>query len=347
MDLKTTNQIRGILVWMIFFRHCISYFPKNIKRNKISILIDKSFGQNIVSPFLFYSGYGINESFLKKGNQYIKSLPIKSIIIFIKSQIILLVFLFDNVLLGNKISFKIYLKAIIFKNGLGNSYWFAFAIILLYIYSYLSFILISNKKLNIIGIIFITIFCYFHIIIVYKFYHKVIYSVDTIICFILGFYYSLLKSNLDRIIMKNDQIYFGIMILLVLFYYNLYNINNKNIYNESLKNCSFILILVLMSIKIKFNNPFLTLLNNHSYSIYLLQRLVMRHIHKKRYFKNHEFISFFLQFLLVIFMAIIFDKYTFFINSLLQTKEKQNKNLIKAIKPSKNPLINDESYLIK
>ena len=147
--------------------------------------------------------------------------------------------------------------------------------------------------------------------------------------------------------MKNDQIYFGIMILLVLFYYNLYNINNKNIYNESLKNCFFILILVLMTIKIKFNNPFLTLLNNHSYSIYLLQRLVMRHIHKKRYFKNHEFISFFFYFLLVIFMAIIFDKYTFFINSLLQTKEKQNKNLIKVIKPSRNPLINDESYLIK
>ena len=98
MDLKTTNQIRGILVWMIFFRHCIFYFPKNIKRNKISILIDKSFGQNIVSPFLFYSGYGINESFLKKGNKYIKSLPIKSFIIFIKFQIILLVYLFDNYL---------------------------------------------------------------------------------------------------------------------------------------------------------------------------------------------------------------------------------------------------------
>ena len=347
MDLKTTNQIRGILVWMIFFRHCISYFPKNIKRNKISILIDKSFGQNIVSPFLFYSGYGINESFLKKGNKYIKSLPIKSFIIFIKSQIILLVYLFDNILLGNKISFKTYLKAIIFKNGLGNSYWFAFAIILLYIYSYLSFILIRNKKLNIIGIIFITIFCYFHIIIVYKFYHKVIYSVDTIICFILGFFYSLLKSNLDRIIMKNDQIYFGIMILLIVFYYKLYNINNKNIYNVSLKNCFFILILVLMTIKIKFNNPLLTLLNSHSYSIYLLQRLVMRHIHKKRYLKNHEFISFFLQFLLVIFMAIIFDKYTFFINSLFQTNEKRNKYLIKAKKPSKNPLINDESYLKK
>ena len=98
MNINNTNQIKGIFVWMIFFRHCTEYFPKSTKVGKISILIDKSLEQNIVSPFLFYSGFGINESFLKKGIQYIKTLPKKSAIIFIKSEIILLFFLFNFLL---------------------------------------------------------------------------------------------------------------------------------------------------------------------------------------------------------------------------------------------------------
>jgi hypothetical protein len=219
MNINNTNQIKGIFVWMIFFRHCTEYFPKSTKVGKISILIDKSLEQNIVSPFLFYSGFGINESFLKKGIQYIKTLPKKSAIIFIKSEIILLFFLFNNILLGIRVSFKRYLLAAIFKTSIGNSYWFAFTIITLYIYSFLSFIFIKNKKFDYLGILFITIFCFFHIIFAYRFYHKnEIISVDNIICFALGFYYSLLKPCLDKKIMKNEYSYYRMIILSILFY---------------------------------------------------------------------------------------------------------------------------------
>ena len=141
---------------MIFFRHFIEYCKE---KANISIIINNAFGQNIVSLFLFYSGYGINESFIKKGYNYIKTLPIKSFIFTIKSEIIILIFLFNNLLLGLKISIKQYLYACIFKSGIGNSYWFAFAIISLYFYSYLSFYFIKNKKFNIIGIFFMTILC--------------------------------------------------------------------------------------------------------------------------------------------------------------------------------------------
>jgi hypothetical protein len=41
MNINNTNQIKGIFVWMIFFRHCTEYFPKSTKVGKISILIDK------------------------------------------------------------------------------------------------------------------------------------------------------------------------------------------------------------------------------------------------------------------------------------------------------------------
>ncbi len=160
-----------MFVWMIFFRHFTEYINKRQKINKISILIDRSLEQNIVSLFLFYSGYGIYESYKLKGNKYIKSLPLKSLILFIKSQIVLLLFLLNNNILGIKTSLKDILLSIIFKKGIGNSYWFNFTIILLYNYSFFSFIFVK-KKFNFLSIIFINIICYFHIKFVFNYYHR-------------------------------------------------------------------------------------------------------------------------------------------------------------------------------
>ena len=127
MDLENTNNVKGIFVWMIFFRHSYDYYYKDPR--KISNIIDISLEQNIVSLFLFYSGYGIYKSFSNKGKKYIKTLPIKSTILFIKTQIILFLFLLNNKFLHKKISFKEYFYAVILKKSIGNSYWFSFTII--------------------------------------------------------------------------------------------------------------------------------------------------------------------------------------------------------------------------
>ena len=170
IDLENTLPVKGIFVWMIFFRHWSGYIKKRGFGKLISRGIDAGLKQNIVSLFLFYSGFGINQSFRAKGSIYIKKLPKKSALIYTKSQIIILFFLLNNKILGIKTSFASYKSALIFKKGIGNSYWFAFEIIMLYIYSFLSFIYI-NKKYNLIGIIILNIICYFHFLYVYNYYH--------------------------------------------------------------------------------------------------------------------------------------------------------------------------------
>ena len=90
MDLENTSHIKGIFVWIIIFHHNRSYYPKKIHYFYMKIL--NSIGQKMVSLFLFYSGYGIIESIKKKGLLYVKSLPQKAIILFIKFQLILLIF---------------------------------------------------------------------------------------------------------------------------------------------------------------------------------------------------------------------------------------------------------------
>lgn len=125
----------------------------------------------MVSLFLFYSGFGIFESIKKKGIKYAKSLINKAMILFIKSQIILIFYILNNLFLGIKMTLKNYFLSTIFKENIGNSNWFAFTIICFYIYSYISFIIIKHN-FYILGIIILNIICLFHIYFVYNFFSK-------------------------------------------------------------------------------------------------------------------------------------------------------------------------------
>ena len=325
MELKNTNSIKGIFVWMIILSHYKSYYKQ--KKKYLYRIILKCFGQKMVSLFLFYSGFGIFESIKKKGNKYIKTLLNKAKILFIKSQIILLFFLLNNLFLDIKMTLKKYILSIIFKTTIGNSNWFAFTIICFYIYSYISFITFKHN-FYILGIIILNIICAFHIYFVYNFYYpNRLYTIDNTFCFIVGFYYSLLKNYLNKIIMKNDITYFLSLSFLILIYYYFY-ITKKTILIHLFMNLFFSLIIVLISMKIRFNNEFLNLLNSHSFSIYLLQRIVMRFIYYKQYFKNNELIRFFFEFILIILISTIFDKFTTSIDYYFGGKNYQNKAFI-------------------
>ena len=174
---------------------------------------------------------------------------------------------------------KRYFLSVIFKSSLGNSNWFAFTIIIFYFYSYISFLFTRHKLFF--GIIIISFLCLLHTLFVYFYYYpKAIYSVDTVLCFIGGFYYSFSKNYIDKVLLKND--------------------------------------LVLITLKARFNNDLLNFLNSHSYSIYLFQRLVIWIVSGKQIFKNYNFIQISFEFTSIFFIASLFDKYTTFIDKIFK-----------------------------
>ena len=99
MKLDNTSSIKGIFVWLIIFCHKIKY---GINKNYLFKKIVRNLGQKVVSMFLFYSGFGIYESIKTKGSIYVKTLPYKAVIIFLKSQIIILMFLGTNIFIFKK-----------------------------------------------------------------------------------------------------------------------------------------------------------------------------------------------------------------------------------------------------
>lgn len=310
MELENTNSVKGIFVWLIIFCHKSSYI-KN--KNYLFFKIIGYLGQKVVSMFFFYSGFGIYESLKKKGLNYVKTLPKKAYILFLKFQIILFLYLTTNIFIfKNKVTIKTYLLSVIFKTSLGNSNWFAFTIILLYIYSYLSFIFINHHQLF--GIVIMSFLCLFHCLLVYiYFYPGKIYSVDTVLCFVIGFYFSCIKNLFDKVIMINDICYFFITSFIIFAYYQFF-ISNYLIY-ISIRNALFSILVILISIKVRINNEFLKFLSSHSFSIYLLQRLIMWIVFRKNIFKNSDFIQTSFEFTSIFFISSLFDKYTSFIDN--------------------------------
>ena len=341
IDLKNTFSIKGIFVWIIIFYHYSHYEWR--KKYIFEIIVDYV-GQKMVSMFLFYSGYGIYESVKKKGNKYAKSLLIKSLIILIKSELIILIFGLRCIIYRKEVSLKKFILTIFFKTSIGNSYWFAYTIILYYFYAYLSFVFIKNKKYNFVGIIIISVICYAHGYFTYFYYLQKSISIDNTLPFILGFIYSLVRNFTDKYIMKYDFSYFATYILISLIYYYFYIHKEENIFMRIFLNGTFSILVILTTMKMRFDNEILKFLNVHSYSIYLLQKAVLLTFYEEKYLKKHECIKIFIEIILIIFIATTFDHYTAFIDKYFKKVDnrllnvKSNVKLVKDDESSKNAI---------
>ena len=134
--------------------------------------------------------------------------------------------------------------------------------------------------------------------------------------------------------MKNDIIYFGFLSITILLYYQFYKL--KSLIYNSILNVLFAFLIILLSMKVKFNNHFLKFLNLHSFSIYLLLKISNdTSLQKKNIFKQNNFIQISFEFTAIIFLACLFDKHTIFINTIFSSNPIKDKifgyNIIKTI----------------
>lgn len=136
--------------------------------------------------------------------------------------------------------------------------------------------------------------------------------------------------------MKYDYSYFGILTSFSLIYCYFYINKDKSIFMIIFMNGIFCIIVILVNMKVKFDNDFLKFLNVHSYSIYLLQRVIFRIFYEKKYLESYECLRFFLQFILIILIATTFDYSTSFI-------DKYFKRVDNRLEPKKHFLLNNES----
>ena len=271
MSKKQTTIINSMFLILVFYSHFYTYI-NNINQMDVCLkFIIGKIGQLMVTTFLFYSGYGICES-IKKNKDYKKNFFKKRFLpTYINFIIAIVLFIIINRLINSNYELEQILLSFTAWEAIGNSNWYMFAIFSEYIFLIVSFKLVKKEKQQ---IIFVSILTIIYIIILSKFKERHWY--DTILCFPAGMYFSYYKSKIEKYIL-NKKKYLYILSLAFLTFVLLYflHIDYPSIIVYNLISLLFVFIIMIISIKIEFNNCVFEYLGKRLFWIYILQRIPM------------------------------------------------------------------------
>ena len=192
--------------------------------------------------FLFYSGYGVGESFKKKGAAYVKKIPRHRILAtLVNFDIAVGVFIIINLLLGVPITLRQSLLSFTGWEDVGNSNWYIFVILVCYT---LTFMVLSVARTKLARVTLLFASCLPVMLVLY--YTRGSWWYDTMLCYPAGFAFSMYRRQAD---------------------------NYRLAYN--LMSISFALIVVLTTMKLGIDNPLLRWVGSNLFPIYIYMRVPM------------------------------------------------------------------------
>lgn len=282
---EMTTLIKGIFAVVILFKHCREYISTTAVNgwggHSYDILfnaIPDYTGQLMVVMFLFYSGYGIMESFKKKKSDYLNGFMSKRVLkTLVHYDIAVLLFLVVETLLGRTYSTENYVLSWTAWLSLGNSNWFVFDIIVLYILSYIGLTLCSRYKFKMQAFLWY-IFSASAVLFVLMFVVKSSASYwwwDTIMTFPLGMLWSAYKDKIEHRL-NNRKSYITILITVSVLFSIFYYLSHQYMYIFFIPEAmAFAILLTLFTMKFEIKSSILDWLGINAFAIYILQRLPM------------------------------------------------------------------------
>lgn len=275
LSIDTTTSIKGIFILLVFFSHFNSYTYFSSESDLLYFTIVKTFGQTMVTLFLFYSGYGVMEAIQKKGIRYIDSFPVKRILATLfRFDCAVLLFLIIGLIFNSQYTFKQVLLSLIGWDTLGNSNWYIFVILVLYLITYFVFKLIKTEKYFIPVIAIAFAICVL-IVACWYFNIKPIWWYDTALCYVVGMFFSLLKPYFKKLksSLFNGILWFVSLGLIIGFFRFTQSAGNTLFYLAS--NVIFAIMVVWISMYIQIGNKILYWCGNNLFELYILQRIPM------------------------------------------------------------------------
>ena len=291
MGTAQTGSIKGIFAMIILFSHLRSYLTVTAPADLLYCTVLDLIGQLMVTLFFFYSGYGILESFRHKPDymgSFFKNRILKTLLHF---DMAVLLFLILSLLLGQTYPPKTYLLCWVGWTSLGNSNWFIFDMLALYLVTWPALLLSGRTRRKPLWACLLTTAFSLILWVVLRELRSGGWGTiwyNTILCYPLGMWYSLVRERLDDLWQRRKGLSWLSLFLVIICFVGcalLYRRTGRvTVY--SLYACVFSLLIVLITTKVKVDNPILRWLGEISFSIYILQRLpmiLMEHFGLARY----------------------------------------------------------------
>ena len=276
MSVERTTSVKGFFALIIFLSHVRGYLiPDSGNAWEIFSSVLSHIGQLMVTMFFFYSGYGVFESFKRKPDYrkgFFRKRILKTLVNF---DLAVVLYLILDIALQKEYPVKNYFLCWTGWEGIGNSNWFIFIMLVLYVISFLSFCVTAGarepekgQKAVLASVIAMTAVLF----VLLRFSDRKDYWYNTVFCYSFGMLFSYFKDSIDRILSGKTAfpvILVAVIILFLLFYF----IENAAAYNVCA--CCFCLIVSMITMKVRISNPVLIWLGRHAFSIYILQRIPM------------------------------------------------------------------------
>lgn len=298
-----TLPIKGFSVTLVFLSHFYNYAkPLGATADVLYRFMISLTGQSIVTMFLFYSGFGIYESIRTKGSPYVSGFLKKRFLpTWINFAVCVGFYMVYKLIKGEKLYAAKVLPALIGWISIGNSNWFMFVTFVLYILVFVSFIgFINSPKLKsaVPIAIFIALTAVFACILYFT---RSSWWYNTIFCFPLGMLYSYYKKEIDAMLHKH----YGACLMILLALTVLFRIASlwQNVIFCAYS-AVFSLLVVVITVKIRFRNPLFNWMGKHVFSIYILQRLVFM-VLRNRF--DNAYVYFIASFAVTLLISALYD----------------------------------------
>lgn len=275
-----TDAVKGLFILLVFLSHSLKYicncgYQFNAAGDSLFNSFFMGFTQLVVVMFLFYSGYGVCESFKRNGLAYAKKMPRHRLLgTLLNYDIAVIIFVVVSLLLGIGITLNQGLVALTSWDTVGIDNWYIFVILLCYLMSYLALrfgsMKIGHRALLLLALCLLCVFV-LSLLKTERWY-------NTLLCYPLGFLYSAHKAHVEAFLKNHYWLVLIAFVVSMLFIFGIFMMHvlpNLCQLPYNIFCMIFAMIVVMLTMKVGIANPFLTWAGTHLFPIFIYMRLPM------------------------------------------------------------------------
>lgn len=324
LDFDRTTAIKGIFILLVFLTHVVGYipaYPGPALLHEPYFWVQEKMDQGVVVMFLFYSGYGVMESIQKKGKAYVRAMPKNRVLrTLLHFDIAVLLYIALDAALGTlqEYSLREILLSFTGWEAVGNSNWYIFAVLILYLATFLSFAVFGSRGKYIPAVCAVTVLVGVYIAVLFDI--KGAWWYDTVLLYPLGMWFSLARPALDRVLQKRKWLWYVLFVLCAA------NYRRRDAFTFYVLKYLFMgLFVVFATMKLDVCNAILIFFGKHLFEMYILMRIPMMLLQRFGVTNVYAFVL--ISFAATVLLAVGFKKLTGAID----------KPLFSAKKPSAEP----------
>jgi membrane-bound acyltransferase YfiQ involved in biofilm formation len=306
---EQTCAINGFFVLLVFLRHTVDYISLG-RWDGIFKTVNTQLDQLIVVPFLFYSGYGIMRSILRKGHSYVASLPWNRLFkVWYHFAIAVGLYLILALWLHEDYGVMRIALSFIGWDSIGNSNWYIFATLCMYLFTWLAFTIF--RKNHTLAASALAVLAVGYILLMRQL--KGLWWYDTALVYPAGVFYGLYQEKIEKHLLKST--WFALAICTGLFAL-CFILQEGLLWREGMA-VFFALAILCASFVFKVGNPVLSFLGKYTFEIYILQRIPM--ILLRNVFAN-QYVYLAVSFVVTLLLAVLFQRLLTRLDTLIYRK---------------------------